>query len=168
MGELTAPAPLTADHQVSSFDCGNDALNQWLKRRALKNQHSGASRTFVACQSQKVVGYYALATGSVERAIAPKLIARNMPELLPVMVLGRLAVDSSMQGRRLGSALLKDALLRTLRVSRDAGISAVLVHAISEEAVRFYQRYGFRPSSIESMTLMLPLRHIQTLITANP
>lgn len=164
MGGLTAPVPLTAGHQLTRFDCGNRALNVWLKDRALKNQASGASRTFVVCRNGRVVGYYALATGSIERIAAPGRIRRNMPESVPVMVLGRLAVDVSMQRNRLGSRLLKDALLRTVRVSKDAGIRAMLVHAISDEAARFYKRRGFQPSPLDSMTLMLPLEHVERLI----
>ena len=110
------------------------------------------------------MGYYALASGSVERLASPRSIARNMPEPIPVMVLGRLAIDSRLQGQRLGPALLKDALLRTLSVSKDVGIRAILVHAISEEAWRFYEYYGFRASPIDQMTLMFSLRHVEALL----
>lgn len=164
MGVVTAPATLDGKHNTIKFDCGNGTLNEWLLKRALKNQDNGASRTFVICQSDRVVGYYALASGSVERLEAPGSIARNMPDPLPVIVLGRLAVDLSMQGQRLGSSLLKDALLRVLKISQDIGVRAVLVHAISEDAKRFYQAYGFQASPIDAMTLMLPIRHIATLV----
>ena len=161
MGISTPPTALTGRHEVSEFDCGNSALNDWLIKRALKNQSSGASRTFVVCQDDRVVGYYALASGSVERMASPKPIARNMPEPIPVMVLGRLAIHNTMHGQKLGSALLKDALLRTLSVSKNVGIRAILVHAISEDAKRFYLGYGFQVSPIDPMTLMLPIRHIE-------
>jgi GNAT superfamily N-acetyltransferase len=164
MGITTSPVALTGNHEVSEFNCGNDTLNEWLIKRALKNQTSGASRTFVISQSNKVVGYYALASGSVERMLSPKSIARNMPEPIPVMILGRLAIDVGMQGQQLGSALLRNALLRTLSVSKNVGIRAILVHAISEDAKRFYLGYGFQVSPIDSMTLMLPLRHIEGLL----
>jgi GNAT superfamily N-acetyltransferase len=164
MGITTSPVALTGNHEVSEFNCGNDTLNEWLIKRALKNQTSGASRTFVISQSNKVVGYYALASGSVERMLSPKSIARNMPEPIPVMILGQLAIDAGMQRQQLGSALLKDALLRTLSVSKNIGIRAILVHAISEDAKRFYLGYGFKVSPIDSMTLMLPLRHIEGLL----
>lgn len=164
MGIVTAPAPLEGNHKTAEFDCGNGTLNDWLKKRALKNQKNGASRTFVICHDDRVIGYYALASGSVERMVVPKSLARNMPEPIPVIVLGRLAIDSSMQGKRLGSSLLKDALLRTLKVSLEVGIRAVLVHAISDDAKRFYQAYGFQVSPIDSMILMLPVRHIGALI----
>ena len=164
MGVVTAPTTLDGKHNTIEFDCGNDTLNEWLKKRALKNQDDGASRTFVICQDDRVVGYYALASGSVERLGAPGSIARNMPDPIPVIVLGRLAIDLSMQGQRFGSSLLKDALLRALKISQDIGIRAVLVHAISEDAKRFYQAYGFQVSPIDSMTLMLPIRHIVSLL----
>lgn len=164
MGISIPPTALTGSHEVSEFNCGNDTLNDWLIKRALKNQNSGASRTFVIGQNNRVIGYYALASGSVERMATPKSIARNMPEPIPVMVLGRLAIDTRMQGQRLGSALLKDALLRTLSVSKNVGIRAILVHAISEDAKRFYLGYGFQVSPIDPMTLMLPVRHIEGLL----
>lgn len=164
MGISTPPAALAGSHEVSEFDCGNGALNDWLIKRALKNQSSGASRTFVICQDNRIIGYYALASGSVERMATQKSIARNMPEPIPVMVLGRLAIDAPMQAQRLGSALLKDALLRTLSVSKNVGIRAILVHAISEDAKRFYLGYGFRVSPIDPMTLMLPVRRIEDLM----
>ena len=164
MGLNTHPAALTEKHDVSELNCGDDTLNDWLIKRALKNQNNGASRTFVICQDNRVVGYYALASGSVERMTTPKSIARNMPEPIPVMVLGRLAIDTHMQGQRLGSALLKDALLRTLSVSKNVGIRAILVHAISEDARRFYLNYGFQVSPIDPLTLMLPIRHIEGLL----
>ena len=99
MGISAAPAVLVAGHETTAFDCGNTTLNNWLEKRALKNQSSGASRTFVICRDNRVVGYYALASGSVERIISPKSISRNMPEPIPVMVLGRLAIDTRMQGQ---------------------------------------------------------------------
>lgn len=161
MGVITAPVPLEPEHNTADFNCGNATLNEWLKKRALKNQINGASRTFVICQSNQVIGYYALASGSIERLSAPKPIARNMPEPIPVMVLGRLAIDVQNQRQRLGAALLKDALLRTLAVARNAGVRALLVHAISEDAKRYYQGYGFVESPMDTMTLMLSIKHIE-------
>lgn len=158
---LSAPEPLSASHQLDLFDCGNATLNDWLKKRAIRNQKEGASRSFVVCNRQQVVAYYALASGSVERTIAPKAIARNMPEPIPVMVLGRLAVDQAYQGMQLGSLMLRDALLRVVNVSRQVGIRALLVRAISEDAKRFYQQYGFQSSPIDSMTLFLSIKTIQ-------
>lgn len=161
MGVISSPVQLTDEQDVSEFDCGDETLNEWLVKRALKNQRTGGSRTFVVCDNNKVVGYYALASGSIERAEAPKNIARNMPQPIPAMVLARLAIDISWQGKKVGSSLLKDALLRVLAVSKNVGVRVVLVHAISEEAKIFYQRYGFLDSPIDPMTLMLPISHIE-------
>jgi len=158
---ISTPELLNGDHDRSLFDCGNKTLNDWSIKRALKNQGSGASRTFVICNESRVIGYYALASGSIERPIAPKTIARNMPDPIPVTVLGRLAIDLQFQGRRLGAALLKDSILRTVLVSRSIGVRAMLVHAISEDAKRFYSTYGFKESLISEMTLMLSLKQIK-------
>ena len=150
-----APEHLTPDHNLSAFDCGHPGLNEWLKNRALRNEESGASRTYVVCAERRVVGYYALATGGVALAGAPGRVRRNMPDPLPVMILGRLAVDRQWQGRSIGSGLLRDAVLRTLQAAEIAGIRAILVHAISEDARRFYEASGFHPSPLEPMTLMI-------------
>ena len=158
MGEVTAPEPITASHNTESFTCGIPVLDEWLRRRALKNEVSGASRTFVICQDRQVVGYYTLATGSVEHRDAPGKIRRNMPNPIPVMVLGRLAVDQEQQHAGLGRGLLKDAVLRTLTVSQHAGVKALLVHALSEDAKRFYTRSGFLESPFDPMTLMIALQ----------
>jgi len=158
MGEITAPEPITASHITESFACGIPVLDEWLKRRALKNEVSGASRTFVICQDRQVVGYYTLATGSVGHHDAPGKIRRNMPDPIPVMVLGRLAIDQDWQHVGLGHGLLKDAVLRTLTVSQHVGVKALLVHALSEDAKRFYTRNGFLESPFDPMTLMIALQ----------
>ena len=164
MGIIKAPVVLDETHDLSLFDCGNQTLNEWLKKQSLRNQNSGASRTFVICQKKRVIGYYALASGSIERINAPGSIARNMPEPIPVTVLGRLAIDQEFQGQRLGSHMLKDALLRTISVSKAVGIRAILVHAISEEAKNFYLNYGFIESPINSMTLLLSIKKIKVIL----
>lgn len=161
MGNLTVPAPINMVHITDNFDCGVSSLDQWLRRQALKNEASGASRTFVVCFGKEVVGYYALATGSVVRQEAPGKIKRKMPEPIPVMVLGRLAVDRHWQGSGLGSSLLRDALFRTFNVSKQAGVRALLVHSLSEDAKAFYLRYGFLESPIDPMTLMLNLQDVR-------
>jgi GNAT superfamily N-acetyltransferase len=152
---ISPPAPLTTEHLLAEFDCGAAALNEWLKRQALANETLGASRTFVVCEGQQVIGYYALATGSVRREEAPGQVRRRMPEPIPVMILGRLAVDRRWQGKLIGQGLLKDAVLRTLNVSKQAGIRAMVVHAISESAKGFYRSQGFVESPLNPMTLML-------------
>jgi len=157
MVELSAPTPLLATHMTDEFDCGEPVLNDWLRKRALKNENSGASRTFVVCQDNTVVGYYVLATGSVMHQHAPSKVRRNMPEPIPVMILGRLAVSKHMQSAGLGRGLLKDAILRTLGVSKQAGIRAILVHALSDSANKFYRQCGFVESPIDTRVLMITL-----------
>jgi GNAT superfamily N-acetyltransferase len=158
MGEIKAPEPITEAHLIESFSCGVPVLDEWLKRRALKNEVSGASRTFVICQDRQVVGYYTLVTGSIDHRNAPGKIRRNMPNPIPVIVLGRLAVDQQWQHAGMGRGLLKDALLRSLSVSKQAGIRALLVHTLSEDAKHFYTRNGFLESPLDPMTLMIALQ----------
>lgn len=155
---ISAPILLEVHHQIQSFDCGEEVLNQWLKRKALKNQHSRASRTFVVVdQQQRVMGYYAMSSGAVTHMQATGNIRRNMPDPIPVIILARLAVDKQMQGQHLGAALLKDAVLRAKQVSEQIGVRALLVHALSEKAKQFYLQYGFVASPIDDLTLMLKL-----------
>lgn len=154
-GEISAPAHITPAHDFSKFDCGDPGLNNWLRKRALSNEESGASRTYVVCSSGRVVGYYALASGAVALTAAPGRIRRNMPDPVPVIILGRLAVDRDWQGKSIGRSLLRDSILRTLQAAEIAGIRAILVHAISDDARRFYERYGFTPSPLDPLTLML-------------
>ena len=156
-GEVTAPEHLSAHHDLAAFDSGSPALDDWLKRRALGNEDAGGSRTYVVCAGGRVVGYYALATGGVGHEAASGRIRRNMPDPVPVMVLGRLAVDRAYQGRGLGVGLLRDAILRTLQAAELGGIRAILVHAISAEAKRFYERHGFVESPIDPMMLMITI-----------
>lgn len=156
--ELSPPVPLAASHRVDSFDCGESRLNDWLQRKALANQASGASRTFVVADAgDDVFAYYALAAGAVSHELATGGVRRNMPDPVPVLVLGRLAVDLRAQGVHLGGALLQDAVTRALAVGQQAGVRALLVHALDERAARFYRHYGFQPSAAHPMTLMLKL-----------
>lgn len=153
---LTPPQPLTATHRLDDFDCGEAVLDEWLRQRALANQASRASRTFVvADRNGRVRGYYALATGAVAHQIATGNVRRNMPDPIPVIVLARLAVDQRAQGHQLGGALLRDALERTVAVARQAGVRALLVHALHERAKAFYEHYGFQASPLDPLTLML-------------
>jgi GNAT superfamily N-acetyltransferase len=164
-GNISAPEKLTASHDLSQFECGEPELDDWLKRRALRNEENGASRTYIVCAGQQVVGYYALAVGAVAHTHAPGRVRRNMPDPVPVMVIGRLAIDTRFQGRGIGSALLRDAILRTLQAAEIAGIRAILVHAISGSAKQFYERCGFIPSPVESMMLMIPLSEAAKALT---
>jgi GNAT superfamily N-acetyltransferase len=150
-----SPEKLCPDHDLSQFQCGEPALDDWLRRRSLQNEESGASRTYVVCIEKRVVGYYALAVGAIAHADAPGRVRRNMPDPVPVMVIGRLASDQSVQGQGIGPALLRDAILRTLQAAEIAGIRAILVHAISERAKRFYEKWGFISSPIDALTLMI-------------
>ncbi len=152
---INPPEKLSSEHDLSQFCCGEPALDAWLRKRAFQNEENGASRTYVACIEKRVVGYYALAAGAVAHAGAPGRVRRNMPDPIPVIVIGRLAVDQTARGQGLGPALLRDAVLRTVQAGEIAGIRAILVHAISERAKRFYEKWGFIASPVEGMTLML-------------
>ena len=161
------PEKLSTDHDLSHFQCGEPALDDWLRRRALQNEESGASRTYVLCVGNRVVGYYALAVGSVAHAEAPGRVRRNMPDPVPVMVIGRLAVDKTRQGQSIGPALLRDAVLRTIQAAEIAGIRAIPVHAISDRAKSFYERSGFIPSPIDTMTLMITVSEERKALPVN-
>jgi GNAT superfamily N-acetyltransferase len=159
-GNLTAPAPVSHSHELDRFDCGHQSLDDWLKRMALRSEGSTA-RTYVVCDGARVVGYYAVATGGVERDALPPKLRRNTPNLVPVAIIGRLAVDRGYQGRGIGPGLLRDAFMRLAGVSRVIGIRAVLVHAIDDEARRFYLKQAeFIEFPAESRTLFLPIETI--------
>jgi len=152
------PERLSSTHDTDDFDSGSAQLDDWLRRRALPNEAEGASRTYVVCQRRRVVAFYCLANGAVLQQAAPGRVRRNMPDPIPVMVLGRLAVDHRFQGRGFGKALLRDAILRTLQGADIAGIRAILVHAKDQRAKAFYERHGFLASPSDPMTLMLRLK----------
>src|SRR5437773_5167460 len=133
-GDLAAPEKLKAEHDVSAFNSGEPTLDEWLQQRALANEESGASRTYVVCSGNQVVGYYALANGAIAHNEVTGRVRRNMPDPVPAMVIGRLAIDQAYQGQGIGAALLRDAILRTLQAAEIAGIRAILVHAISDAA----------------------------------
>ncbi len=161
--KLAAPEPLQSHHELTDFCSGVDSLDSWLKQRAGKNQVSGASRTFVLCEqgSNKVLGYYALASSAVAAELATGKLRRNMPDPVPVVVLGRLAIDESLHGQGIGRALVRDACLRIVSAAEVIGIRGVLVHALSSEAAAFYRRVGFEPSPLAPMTLMTTLSDIK-------
>ena len=152
---LTAPAPLSPEHDLEAFSCGVPPLDAWLKRRGRQNEAGGASRTYVTCEAGRVVGYYSLAAGSMFHQAATGRIRRNMPEPIPVALLGRLAVDRRWQGKGLGAFLLRDAVMRIVGAAEMIGVRAILVHAISPEAKAFYEYWGFGASPVEPMTLMI-------------
>jgi GNAT superfamily N-acetyltransferase len=161
---LSPPEPLADTHELNDFFCGVDSLDDWLKRRARANQVSGASRTFVVADNHKAVGYYALASGAIAVATSVGRFRRNMPDPIPVAMLGRLAIDRSQQGRGLGRAMFRDCALRVAQAADTIGIRGIVVHAISEQAKAFYQALGFDPSPAEPMTLMVTLADIRHLL----
>jgi len=161
---IGAPEPLTAEHRVDDFDCGMSSLDDWLRRRALRNQISGATRTFVACDAGRVVAYYALAASAVAPDATPGRFRRNMPDPIPVIVLARLAIAREHQGRGLGRAIFQDAAMRVIHAADTIGIRGMLVHAISVEAKAFYQRLGLDPSPLEPMTLMTTVADLKAAL----
>jgi GNAT superfamily N-acetyltransferase len=162
---LSPPEPLTDHHQVEDFISGETSLDDWLKRRARANQASGASRTYVVCEDAKVVGYYALASGALTVESVPGRFRRNMPDPIPVAVLARLAVDRSYQGRGVGRALFLDGARRVVHAADAIGIRGIVVHAISEEARKFYLALGFDPCPHEPMMLVVTLTDVRAALS---
>ena len=165
---VDAPAILAPGHVLDDFDCGVPALDDWLKRRARNNAASGASHTYVACDGAKVAAYYALAAGSVEAVGAPGRFRRNLPDPIPVVVLGRFAIDRAYQRQGLGRELFRDAALRVIQAAAIIGVRGILVDAISDEAKAFYLAIGMSPSPMSSMTLMLRLQDLQASLNMPP
>lgn len=161
---VAAPRPIASDDDLASFSCGVGPLDDWLKRRARRNDVEGASRTFVCSAGARIVGYYSLAAGAVLRETATGAVRRNMPEPVPVVLIGRLAVDQAWQGKGLGASLLHDAVLRIIAAAGTIGVRAIMVHAISEDAKAFYQRHGFRASPLDPMTLMVTVAEAERMI----
>jgi GNAT superfamily N-acetyltransferase len=158
---LARPEPLADVHELNGFDSGVSSLDGWLRRRARPNQVSGASRTFVLAEERRVVGYYALASGGIAVAASAGRFRRNMPDPIPVAVLGRLGVDRAYQGRGLGRALFRDCAMRVVQAADSIGIRGIIVHAISDEARAFYVALGFDPSPGDPMTLMVTVGDIR-------
>jgi GNAT superfamily N-acetyltransferase len=160
---LSAPVPLTGEHDLAAFDCGEPALDEWLRHRALKNE-SRFSRTYVVCEGKRVVAYFCISAGAVERAAAPGKVRRNAPDTIPVSVIGRLAVSRGHAGKGLGADMLSDALRRIAVASQSIGIGAALVHAKDDAAKRFYMKCAeFVEYPADSRTLFLP---IETVVAA--
>lgn len=163
----SAPVPLTAELRIEGFDCGKPKLTDWLKAHALDNE-GRSSRTYVVVantgpQAGDVVGYYTLATGGVTRSEMPRKIRHDLPNPVPVMIIGRLAVDERHQKKGIGPAMLTEAMQRTLEISQSAGVRALMVHAIDDDAVTFYLKYGLVLFPADSRTMFLP---IETLSAA--
>jgi GNAT superfamily N-acetyltransferase len=165
IGLVSAPEPLAPDHELEAFDCGVATLDEWLKRRARRNEAEGASRTFVICDAGRcVVGYYSLAAGSLLHVFATGKVRRNMPDPVPALLLARLAVDRAWSGKGLGADLLSNAILRAIGAGDSIGVRAILVHAISDTAKSFYEKHGFRSSPVEPMTLMVTIDEARRML----
>ena len=154
---LPSVAEIRCSRALSVFDCGALSLNTWLLRKARLNEAKGGARTYVVCDRDRVVAFYSLAASSVERRRVSSRVGRSMPEPVPVILLGQLAVDAAYQGRGLGADLLIDAGKRSLAAAKAIGARAIFVQALDDQATRFYQRWGFRPFS-DREPLMLILR----------
>lgn len=161
----TSIEKIGAEHDTEPFDCGQPELNQFLKRFALVNQKAGAATTYVVCRGKVVIGYYSLAVGSVEHDRAPERVTKGIAHHpVPLMILARLAVDSTEHGKGLGKTLLKDAMLRTLKAAEIAGIRAIVVHAKDDEARRFYEHFNFRPSPTDQYHLFCLMKDVKKLL----
>jgi GNAT superfamily N-acetyltransferase len=161
---ILAPVALTEAHNGEAFACGEPSLDAWLKKRALRSQGSGGARCFVIAHGPAILGYYCLSAGAISHEAVPKPMRRNMPNPLPVLLLGRLAIDRRYHNQGLGSALLRDAMLRAAAVSTEAGVSAILLHALTEAARQFYLSRGFSPSPLQPMTLMMSLATVRAIL----
>lgn len=164
-GPLLPPEPLADRHEIGDFSSGEASLDGWLRRRAKANQVSGTSRTYVVCEEKRVIGYCALASGAITVESAPGRFKRKMPNPIPVAVLARLAVDRSWQGRGIGRALFRDAAHRIAHAAETIGIRGIVVHAISEDARKFYLALGFDPSPGEPMTLMVTVSDVRSALS---
>lgn len=165
---ISAPQPLENHHRLADFECGETSLDDWLKRRAAKNQANGSSRTYVVCEHDTVIGYYCLAAGAIGHADAPTSMKRNRPDPVPVLMLGRLAIHKDHHQKGIGTALLNDAIRRAIEAANIAGVTALLVHAISEQAKRFYLSRGFVESPVKPMTLCLMLATVDRALRETP
>jgi GNAT superfamily N-acetyltransferase len=162
---LTFVEKIGPEHETARFDCGRPELDRFLKRYALINQKANTAQTYVVCRGKRVVGYYSLTVGSVEYHDAPQRVTKGIARHpVPLMILARLAVDSEEQGKGLGAALLKDAMLRTLNASEIAGIRALFVHAKDDEAKRFYEHFDFKQSPTDPHHLYCLMKDIRRLV----
>ena len=164
MSGYSAPRPIRADDDVANFDSGESSIDDYLRNRALSNHVEGASRCYVTCRVGRVVGFYALASASVERHTTPGAVRRNMPDPIPVILLSRLAVDTREQNKGLGKLLLRDAISRSVQAADLIGVRAMLVHAINDGARSFYYAHGFDPSPTDPLHLVLLIRDVRQFI----
>ncbi|SOC88547.1 Predicted acetyltransferase [Curtobacterium sp. 314Chir4.1] len=170
MAVLRRPRPITQHDDTSQFECGKPTLTSWLQIRAIRNEAGGASRTFISIddETDRIAGYYCLAASSLQSAGVPGSLRRNMPDPIPVVLIGRLAVDLAFQGLGLGASLLQDALVKSIEASRLVGARAVIVNAIDDEAAAFYERFGFAviPETSRCMYLLVADAEA-TIVAAN-
>lgn len=155
---FSPPEPIRGEHNLSPFDCGVSTLNRWLANLAMANQVRGASRTFVIHQDRRVTGYYCLVAGGVERQELPGTMRQNMPNPIPAIILGRLAVDARWQGQGLGAVLLKDAMARAQFIASHVGAAILVVDTNDQGTARFYKKFGFRPFPHDASRLLLKIR----------
>ena len=158
-GKLTPPSAITSAHDLTQFHCAKEPLDDWLRFHALKNE-GRSSRTYIVSEGRIAIGYYCLSTGAEKLASLPSKLKRNSPDPVPLILLGRLAVDLNHQGRGIGAGLLKDALRRVSQVSNVVGSRALIVHAIDQNDMAFYIKYGFREFPYGSQTMFLPMETI--------
>lgn len=162
---LGAPESLNASRRIDAFGCGKPTLDAWLTRHARQAQASGSAKTFIVADGEKVAGYYSLTVGQVDTAEAPPRVSKGMGRYpIPVVILARLAVSKNYQGQGIGTAMLRDAIRRTLAISEQAGIRALLTHPIDDDAARFYQRFGFMPSPLQEQQLLLLLKDARRVL----
>ena len=159
---ISTPQSLDTNHRLEEFDCGKPALTGWLLRHARQAQSSGSTRTFVACDEERVAGYFSLTVGQIDTLEAPERIRRGMEQYpIPLVILARLAIDLDSQRRGLGFSLLQDAISRTVAIAEQAGIRALLTHPIDAEADAFYRRFGFEPTPAHERQLILLLKDVR-------
>ena len=162
---LRGPETLDAGHRLEAFDCGKPALNDWLVHHARQAQASGSAKTFIVADDERVVGYFSLTVGQVDTLDVPERIRKGMGQYpIPVVILARRAVSIQDQGRGIGVGMLQDAIRRTLVISEQAGVRALLTHPIDEDAARFYERFGFMSSPLREQQLLLLLKDARRLI----
>jgi GNAT superfamily N-acetyltransferase len=159
-----APLPLDAGQRLDAFDCGKPALNDWLARHARQAQGSGSAKTYVILEDERVAGYFSLTVGQIDTLEAPDRVRKGISYPIPVVILARLAVSLSDQGRGIGIGMLQDAIRRSLAIADHAAVRAILTHPIDEDAARFYLRFGFEPSPVREQQLLLLLKDARRLL----
>lgn len=166
---ISAPTQLTDQHQLNAFRCSIEALDNWLTKQALKSQKRGTARVYVVndTRTNQVVGYYAIAMGSVSREQGFSSLKRNSPDPIPMVILARLGVDSAYQGRGIAAGLLKDCILRSIQAMNVVGGAGILVHAIDHSAQKFYKKFGFKESAFDPLVLMARICDVEKTLSSS-